>query len=169
MLHLFRSIMRDLLLARVTYAIATWTTLVFAGCATKTDRVVDTTQGERTLERSPQAPSASGDNGGGSISIDETPRPDIASTESPYSRPPLHEPSGSTYSDVGMPYPLPSVPAQLPHTMPTAPPPETPPSFETSFGPAPASNGAFPETSFGPTPASNESLPESSFGPDAEL
>jgi hypothetical protein len=142
------------------------TMLAFAGCATKTDRAVDTLHGERTLE-SPQVPTASGEKGGGSISIDETPRPDVESTESPYSRPPLHEPNGSTYSDVGMPYPLPSVPAQLPRTMPIAPPPETPPSFETSFDPAPASNGGFPETSFGPTPASTDGLPESSFGPDA--
>jgi hypothetical protein len=71
----------------------------------------------------------------------------------PYQRPPLHESRGSTYSDVGMPYPTPSVPAVEP-----SPPRRSPPSV-----PAP-----FPETSFGPTLPSS-SFVESSFGPDAGI
>ena len=173
--------MRRLLLVRATYAIATLTTLASSGCATKIDRDVDTTQTTSAAASTKSVEMPSSSNGGENISINETPRPDIESTESPHLHFPLHEPNGSTYGDVGMPYPLPSVPVQLPRATPTAPSSETPPFFETSFGPSPApvpfletsfgpaatSSGGFPETSFGPTPAANGGFPESSFGPDA--
>lgn len=75
-----------------------------------------------------------------------------ASTEGvpAYDRPPLHEPMGSTYSDVGMPYPLRDIPVVTQETRrpPIAQPPPPAPFFETSFGPTPASTG-FPESSFG--------------------
>ena len=71
-----------------------------------------------------------------------------------YASPPLHETNGSSrYSDVGMPYPIPSAdfdPMPPPTTV-TAPPAAPPPFPETSFRPPYVSQG-FPESSFGPDP-----------------
>jgi hypothetical protein len=71
-----------------------------------------------------------------------------ASTPSLHS--PRYESNGSTLSDVGTPYPLPSVlvePARSPGAAPP-PSPEPEPFFETSFGPPSGSND-FAESSFG--------------------
>jgi hypothetical protein len=111
-------------------------------------------------------PSPSAPESGGGSALVETPEPDPASVAS-YLRPPLHEPNGSTYSDVGMPYPLPDVVVVDPRApRRAAPPPEAPAFVESSFGPTPPSP-PFVETSFGPPPPSIGGFPESSFGPDA--
>ena len=71
--------------------------------------------------------------------------------EPAYLRPPLYDSNGSTFSDVGMPYPIPSASPPLPQAT-SSPPPAPPapaPFFETSFGPPTAATG-FPESSFGP-------------------
>jgi len=68
--------------------------------------------------------------------------------------PPRYESNGSTFSDVGTPYPLPSVLVEPTQPPVTPPPPAPAPFFETSFGassPSSSSNG----------------LVESSFGSDA--
>lgn len=72
-----------------------------------------------------------------------------------YASPPLHETNGSSrYSDVGMPYPIPSAAVfdtWPPPTTATAPPAAPPPFPETSFG-TPYVSPGFPESSFGPDP-----------------
>jgi hypothetical protein len=79
--------------------------------------------------------------------------PDSQPTAGSESRSPLHEPSGPRVSDVGMPYPLPSIAVDM----------QPPPSPR-----APASSSfaqPFLGTTFRQAPADRES----SFGPDAGL
>jgi len=98
----------------------------------------------------------------------ETPRAQSVSADDPYTRPPLHEPNGAPYGDVGVPYPLPDFPADRVFMGTTRAPSsvETPAIPESSFG---GSNGSaedsFSESSFG---ASN-GFTGSSFGADAGL
>jgi hypothetical protein len=85
-----------------------------------------------------------------------------ASTPAPeaYEREPLHEPNGSTYGDVGAPYPLPgvvsgAVASGASFASGSVASPASPPIPESSFGspsgsPAPAGSSDFPESSFGP-------------------
>jgi hypothetical protein len=155
--------------------------LAFAACATNADDSASTTSvrtnapsaapssspptstaarvtGERELETLHE--SSNGAVGTSGSDIESTEGEGLA--QPPYAAP-------SAYSDVGILYPLPSLPLNLWAPRPTPPithTPETPPFFETSFGPAPASSGFF-ETSFGPLPDSYAGFSESSFGPDA--
>ena len=81
-----------------------------------------------------------------------------------YNRPPLHESMGSSYSDVGMPYPLPDVPAAgMPQTR-GAPSGAFPPSV--SVDEAFPQGDSFPETTFGPPAPSPTTFPETTFGRD---
>jgi hypothetical protein len=121
--------------------------------------------GERDLHAWPQSPNEH-ETAGKRPSIEETPQSDVESVENPYSRSPLHEPRGTTYSDVGIPYPLPSIPVDTEpaRATPTERSPRSPPFLGTSFGPRPASPTLFESASV-PMPTSN-GLQESSFGPD---
>jgi hypothetical protein len=87
---------------------------------------------------------------------EQRPAPSVERHLPPYERPPLHEPRGASYSDVGLPYPLPDVPEV---------------GLPPRIAPAPVGQpSSFPETSFGAEPPDRTEsgrFPESSFGPDA--
>jgi hypothetical protein len=82
------------------------------------------------------------------------------------------EPMGSTYSDVGMPNPLPDVPVVTPEARGTPNAPTPPPAsfIGTSFGPSPASTAstgsAFPGTTFGPPAPASTVFRETTFDRD---
>jgi hypothetical protein len=89
-----------------------------------------------------------------------------------YDRPPLHGPMGSTYGDVGMPYPVPDIAVVVPqaHSPRSASPSQPPQFFETSFAaPSPPAPGetAFPGTTFGPPVPASTAFLESTFERDA--
>ncbi len=113
-----------------------------------------------TAEGELESPSVPREERGEAASIEETPV---------YAHPPLHDSIGSTYSDVGMPYPLPDVPTVTPEVpvTPSEPAPEPAPFFETSFAGAPPATATseFPGTSFGPPPPASSAFPETTFGP----
>ena len=153
-------------------------TLGLVGCGVRRDRSVGTSQTTSAVvlataicppaapatsnatgpvdegELSPRSSSAEEESGGPVSAIETTPV-NGESAAVPYLRPPLYESNGSTFSDVGIPYPLPSVveppPAPTGSSMPQ---PALAPFFETSFGPgspsSPSSDSnGFPESSFG--------------------
>ena len=126
-------------------------------------------RGELKLEAQPPTPSDRAlEVGREPAWIVQTPRDETASIDNPYTRPPLHEPNGATYGDVGVPYALPDFPVavELTRTTPAVGSIEPPPIPESSFG---GTNGSaedsFSESSFG---ASN-GFTGSSFGADAGL
>jgi hypothetical protein len=158
--------MRSVLDVRVTFAVAVLTVHALVGCGLRSDCPVGTPQVTSAVvadkantstpsggkfEAVQQPIRAQDESSAATTSTHEAPRADVAPVENPYARPPLHEPNGSNYSDIGMPYPLPSVSVvtQLPRVTPVEPAPAAPPFFETSFRPTAPSIG-FPESSFRP-------------------
>jgi hypothetical protein len=102
--------------------------------------------------------------------LEETSKPAVVDTTPAYDQPPLHEPMGSTYSDVGMPYPLPAVPvlSRGAYATPSDPPPPAP-FFETTFPVSTPGDDSFPETTFGPPAPVSTAFPETTFGRDGGL
>jgi hypothetical protein len=160
------------------------TALAVAGCARNPNRgpeLTQTTSAEIDLSGSAKSASAAGGRVA-DVAAEKELRPwpepmelpgAASSSESTpaYDRPPLHEPMGSTYSDVGMPYPLPDVPVDrggAGNDAPTTRPPSPTPFFESSFAsgpPAPAGT-SFPETTFGPPGPASTGFAETTFGRD---
>jgi hypothetical protein len=127
-----------------------------AGCSRGDEPKVDTTETTKAVvlgppsvckpipsTRSNDAPPMPAETKVSERAFEGSPQPSIATAPSaesiaePYLRPPLYESHGSTFSDVGIPYALPSVPVEPPA------PPVAPPA-------APPAPSPFPESSFGP-------------------
>jgi hypothetical protein len=92
---------------RLTSFIAVLTAYALVACSDHPAATIQTTSAIAPATASAAMPSSSAslpEVSGGGAEIDETPRADIELADNPCVRPPLHEPNGSTYSDVGMPY-----------------------------------------------------------------
>jgi hypothetical protein len=145
-------IMRPLLDVHLASAVRVLAALALAGCHSDAGRRADTLETKSvTLSVESSAPAAAPVFVPGMTSMQGSER-----DEDIYAAPPHHEPNGSPrFSDVGMPYPIPSA------DLDPWPPPPTPAALPAALPPS------FVGTSLRPSYV-EKGFPESSFGPDAE-